>query len=230
LWIGGAGAHHPARVLPPSPAREGAAPGRGRPPGFSGGFLFRGFSLWTSGLGKDAGRPQHGGESSCGRRYAPPWAEKVKAVGSRTCPGTGSLPGARTRERTVDLLWQGGRCREEKVPDLKIRIARKGQGLAGFYVGRPTPLGNPFRLEREDQREEVVARYATWLNDQVRRGDPEVIRALEEFYRALRQKGAITLLCFCAPRRCHAEVIAEYLRRRAQDEGLRVVVEVVGRS
>jgi len=41
---------------------------------------------------------------------------------------------------------------------LQIRVARKGQGLGGVYVGRPTPLGNPFRLEREDQREEVVGR------------------------------------------------------------------------
>jgi hypothetical protein len=59
---------------------------------------------------------------------------------------------------------------------LQIRVARKGQGLGGVYVGRPTPLGNPFRLEKEDQREEVVARYATWLEEELHRGNREVAR------------------------------------------------------
>ena len=112
---------------------------------------------------------------------------------------------------------------------LQIRVARKGQVLGGVYVGRPTPLGNPFRLEREDQREEVVARYATWLEEELHRGNREVARALEELYRSLKRRGDITLLCFCAPRRCHAEVIAEHLKRRAEAEGLQAEVHVVGR-
>jgi hypothetical protein len=118
-------------------------------------------------------------------------------------------------------MGQGGR--------LRIRVARKGQGLGGVYVGRPTPLGNPLRLEREDRREEVVARYAAWLEGELHRGNREVARALEELYRRLKRQGTLTLLCFCAPRRCHAEVIAEHLKRRAEAEGLRAEVEVVGR-
>jgi len=116
------------------------------------------------------------------------------------------------------------------VKKLRIRVARKGQGVQGFYVGRPTPLGNPFRLEREDQRDQVVNQYAAWLRDQLRRGNPEVIRALEELYRALRNRGTITLICFCAPRRCHGEIIAEHLRKKAEAEGFAVEVEVVGRE
>jgi len=115
------------------------------------------------------------------------------------------------------------------VATLKVRVARKGQELQGFYVGRPTPLGNPFRLLREEDREWVVSQYAAWLRDQLRRGNPEVSRALEELYRALKRRGHITLLCFCAPRRCHAEVIAWHLKRKAEAEGFRVDVEVVGR-
>ncbi len=112
---------------------------------------------------------------------------------------------------------------------LRIRVARKGQGLQGFYVGRPTPLGNPFRLSKEEDRGKVVDQYATWLDHQVRRGNPEVVRALEELYRALKLRGNITLLCFCAPRRCHGEIIAEHLRRKAEAEGYAVEIEVVGR-
>ncbi len=112
---------------------------------------------------------------------------------------------------------------------LQITIARKGQGLRGVYVGRPTPLGNPFRLESEEQREEVLTRYATWLEGELRQGNREVTRTLEELYRRLRHRGTLTLLCFCAPKRCHAEVIAEHLKRRAEAEGVQVEVRVVGR-
>jgi hypothetical protein len=115
---------------------------------------------------------------------------------------------------------------EERV--LKIRVARKGQAQ-GFYVGRPTPLGNPFRLIKEEDRDQVVDQYATWLDQQLHRGNPEVVRALEELYRALKRRGHITLLCFCAPKRCHGEIIAEHLKRRAEAEGLQAQVEVVGR-
>jgi len=96
-------------------------------------------------------------------------------------------------------------------------------------VGRPTPLGNPYRLIKEEEREQVVTRYATWLEREVRRGNPEVIRALEELYRSLKRRGEVMLICFCAPRRCHGEVIAEHLKRRAEAEGFRVEVEVAGR-
>jgi len=112
---------------------------------------------------------------------------------------------------------------------LQIKVARKGEGLEGFYVGRPTPLGNPFRLLREEDRNEVVARYAAWLDEQVRRGNPAVIRALEELYQRLKSEGGLTLLCFCAPKKCHAEVIAGHLKRRAEAEGLQAEVKVVGR-
>ena len=112
---------------------------------------------------------------------------------------------------------------------LQIRVARKGQGLGGVYVGRPTPLGNPFRLLREEDRDQVVARYAAWLEEELHRGNREVARALEELYQRLKRRGDITLLCFCAPRRCHGEVIAEHLKRRAEAEGLQAEVEVVGR-
>ncbi len=118
---------------------------------------------------------------------------------------------------------------EKTGKKLRITIARKGQGIGGEYVGRPTPLGNPFRLESEEQREEVVARYATWLEEQLRQGNREVARALGGLYRKLKREGTLTLLCFCAPKRCHAEVIAERLRLMAEAEGLRVEVEVAGR-
>jgi hypothetical protein len=52
---------------------------------------------------------------------------------------------------------------------------------------------------------------------------------LGELYRKLKRQGTLTLLCFCAPKRCHAEVIAERLKLMAEAEGVQVRVRVVGR-
>ena len=63
------------------------------------------------------------------------------------------------------------------------------------YVGRPTKWGNPFRLESEGQRAQVIADYEKWLDTQ-----PELLAALPE----LRGK---VLACWCAPKACHADVL-----------------------
>lgn len=99
-----------------------------------------------------------------------------------------------------------------------ILVAHVGSGTTGERVCRPSPLGNPFshrpsRFEVVEvgSRAEAIARYRTWLR--ARLGDPgspqsrEVARLLA-LYRA---RGALTLLCYCAPLPCHAEVVREVL-------------------
>jgi Domain of unknown function (DUF4326) len=66
------------------------------------------------------------------------------------------------------------------------------------YVGRPSKWGNPFVIGRDGMRSEVIARYERWLLEQ-----PELVAALHE----LRGK---RLGCWCAPRGCHADVLARH--------------------
>jgi Domain of unknown function (DUF4326)/YspA, cpYpsA-related SLOG family len=90
----------------------------------------------------------------------------------------------------------------------QIRIVNKHQGAsAGVYVGRPTLLGNPYRVQH-DAREQAVQRYRAWLRRQWQVGG-EVKEALLELARAYTERDELTLICWCAPRRCHAEVIRE---------------------
>lgn len=65
------------------------------------------------------------------------------------------------------------------------------------YIGRPSKWGNPFQLTRESNRHRVVAQYRAWVTKQ-----PELMRALNE----LQGK---RLGCYCAPRLCHGNVLAE---------------------
>ena len=72
------------------------------------------------------------------------------------------------------------------------------------YVGRPTNYGNPYRMEIDGSREEVVAKYRVWLAEK-----------LEENPNFLDPLKGKDLACWCPLNKpCHADVILEYLKRR----------------
>jgi hypothetical protein len=66
------------------------------------------------------------------------------------------------------------------------------------YVGRPSKWGNPFKIGRDGTREEVVARYADWLDGMIFSG----MLNLDELQ-------GRDLVCWCAPEICHADVLLE---------------------
>lgn len=65
------------------------------------------------------------------------------------------------------------------------------------YIGRPGPFGNPFPLKSEADRENAIRQYRDWIATQ-----PELMAKLSE----LRGK---TLGCWCSPKACHGDVLAE---------------------
>jgi hypothetical protein len=67
------------------------------------------------------------------------------------------------------------------------------------YVGRPSAFGNPFRLTQERYRGECINAYTDWIMQPAQ----EALRV--RMKRELRDK---TLVCWCAPRKCHADIIA----------------------
>lgn len=78
------------------------------------------------------------------------------------------------------------------------------------YCGRPSPLGNPFTIGRDGTREEVIARYEDWLTGRLALADSPQRRAYDKLL-ARAQKGDLTLLCWCAPLACHADIIKRLL-------------------
>ena len=93
-----------------------------------------------------------------------------------------------------------------------ITIGNKRNGDMGIYVGRPSPLGNPFEIGEDGTRSEVISKYREWFYT---RG-VKLLKVQKELQR-LRQlhalSGSLCLLCWCSPQPCHAEVIKEYLDR-----------------
>jgi uncharacterized protein DUF4326 len=81
-------------------------------------------------------------------------------------------------------------------------------GACGEYVGRPSALGNPYVVGRHGTQEHVVALYRLWLRKQWRHGGA-VRQELERLAATYRRDGQLTLLCWCAPLPCHADVVRE---------------------
>lgn len=65
------------------------------------------------------------------------------------------------------------------------------------YVGRPTYWGNPFEIGVHGTRKQVIEKYRQYVTSQP---------AMMEQIPTLRGK---RLGCWCAPKPCHADVLAE---------------------
>ena len=85
-------------------------------------------------------------------------------------------------------------------PALKTRVVNsRGEVPVGaVYIGRPTKWGNPFRIGRDGTREEVIVKYRVWLLAQ-----PDLIAACK------RELHGRVLVCWCKPKACHGDVLAQ---------------------
>ena len=98
-----------------------------------------------------------------------------------------------------------------------ITIGRKNDRNAQ-YIGRGSPLGNPFRIHdygSKVERDEVVEKYRQYFEREYKNNDA-MLRELRRLYR-IAANGDLILGCFCAPKRCHGEVIKEFLERMAKE-------------
>ena len=87
-----------------------------------------------------------------------------------------------------------------------ITVGNKQRGARGISVGRPSPLGNPFAMQGEAERAAVIRDYAEWLAEQLL--DPKSAASIEiHRLAALARKQDLCLVCFCAPKACHADII-----------------------
>lgn len=68
------------------------------------------------------------------------------------------------------------------------------------YIGRPSKWGNPFVIGKDGTREQVIAKYREYLLANL-----ELVAAAQT---ELRGKD---LVCFCAPKMCHGDVLMEVI-------------------
>lgn len=80
-----------------------------------------------------------------------------------------------------------------------VYIGRAGKGKDGYF-------GNPVTMDVEEDRPLVLEWYKRYFYSRLK-ADPEFKRRVLE----LKDK---KLGCFCKPKSCHGDIIAEYLNRR----------------
>ncbi len=80
------------------------------------------------------------------------------------------------------------------------RVVNKHRHKYDVYIGRGSKWGNPYIMNRDGTREEVIEKYRSYLYTQ----REDLLFSLHE----LRDK---ILGCFCAPNACHGDVLIELL-------------------
>jgi hypothetical protein len=96
---------------------------------------------------------------------------------------------AKDEETTPVQIWHA-QARGKKPNDNSV------------YVGRPSKWGNPFKIGRDGTRDEVLEKYRAYLL-----GSKELTNDLHE----LRGKD---LVCWCAPEKCHANILSELANKK----------------
>lgn len=79
-----------------------------------------------------------------------------------------------------------------------VYIGRAGKGFAGTF-------GNPFLLKNEKDRANVLEQYRVYLEDRIKTDEN-----FREQVLSLKDK---ILVCFCSPKPCHGDILAEMVEK-----------------
>ncbi len=96
----------------------------------------------------------------------------------------------------------------DQWPSTYVYVGRRNRRLGLSH----SPLANPYSIGPHGTREQVIDKYRVWLRERLsqrpRRGTIHLtVSGLVERAR----KERITLVCWCWPKACHAEVIRDLI-------------------
>ena len=78
------------------------------------------------------------------------------------------------------------------------------------YIGRGSILENPYGI-KDIPEEECLEKYRKWLYAQLETGNTKIIEELDRLAQIAINTGTLVLRCYCAPKRCHGEIVKELL-------------------
>ena len=82
------------------------------------------------------------------------------------------------------------------------KVVNKYKESYDVYIGRGSKWGNPFVIDVDGTREEVISKYKDWILQQ-----PQLLADLHEL-------DGKTLGCFCKPKACHGDVLVELISKK----------------
>lgn len=91
-------------------------------------------------------------------------------------------------------------------------------GYEVIRIDRKTPVGNPFYMRDESQRDSVCDAYEAYFHSKVtEKKDQQFLDYLRMIYKLALQK-PVALACWCAPKRCHGETIKKFIEAQMKKE------------
>jgi hypothetical protein len=156
-----------------------------------------------------------------GRAEIEPWPTRRAAL-----DGLGSRPpsdlllaldGGESTKSTIRAARKRGVPVIEIEPVAEPRIWNRHHGTPpgpSVYIGRGTPLGNPFELPHDESRAEaaprILGQYRRWLWPKIAIDSPERDPAVVQALRALTPETFV--VCSCWPDLCHGEPVVRASR------------------
>jgi hypothetical protein len=106
--------------------------------------------------------------------------------------------------------------------DLNLIVVNKYHSEDGIYIGRGSPLGNPYSCKdgtkaiyKSDSREDSIEAFEWYLRERIDAGDKSIIGELERIYAQARtstEEHPTKLKCFCKPKSCHGDIIVKVIK------------------
>ena len=103
-----------------------------------------------------------------------------------------------------------------------IQVVNKSSHLPteyDFYIGRPSILSNIYSHKSNttakcvvDTRAEAIDLYAIYFEKML--NNSEFKKELEKLLNFFKKTNKLYLVCYCKPKRCHGDVIKEYLIKK----------------
>ena len=98
------------------------------------------------------------------------------------------------------------------VGRISVGLVTKGTRYFDMRVDRASVLGNPFVMKNKTQaeRDRVCNEYEEYFNIEVKK--PGAFRdKVISIYTMVKNGCDINLQCWCAPKRCHADTIKQFI-------------------
>lgn len=92
---------------------------------------------------------------------------------------------------------------------VNIKNYNSVEGERFIRVDRKSILGNPFYMHNESERDDVCDKYQDYFNRQITKS-PEFFKEVLDIA-TISLEEDVALGCWCYPKRCHAEVIKEFI-------------------
>lgn len=102
----------------------------------------------------------------------------------------------------------------------QIIVANRYHGAKGTDITHGTWLGNPFAIDVNTTREQAIEKYRVWLRNEFKlKRSP--YQKLMELVMRVKSGETVVLLCCCAPKPCHGDVIKDAILKIIESEELK---------